>query len=459
MAFNSFGFFGFLAVVLAGYYPLNRYAPVRWRNLWLLGASYVFYGAWDWRFLGLIAGSTLLDYLIARRVRGSKPLLMLSVVANLGVLGLFKYFDFFAARFADLTGLGGPVTLGLVLPVGISFYTFQTLAYTIDCYRGDIEPERDLAKVALYVAFFPQLVAGPIERAGRLLPQFAARQRITPAAVQAGLWLIVWGLFKKVAVADRMGLIADRVFADPDAFPLIERVGAAVAFMVQIYADFSGYTDIARGVAGLMGFALMLNFRLPYLARTPSDFWRRWHVSLSTWLRDYLYIPLGGNRHGTARTQVNLMVVMLLGGLWHGAGLNFVAWGLWHGLLLVAYRPVEPWLWRRGRLGAAAQWAVMSVLVLIGWTLWRAGGFADTWAFYTAPADEARVVGDYGAPLEVLFYAWPLLLVLLAQWRTGDLLCPLRLPIVLRAGAVVLLAWWMSVFGVRETSEFIYFQF
>ncbi len=266
----------------------------------------------------------------------------LSIAANLSILGFFKYFDFFADSFARLLSTFGMEadwpTLNIVLPVGISFYTFQTLSYTIDVYRRKLDPTKSFLDFALFVAFFPQLVAGPIVRASHLLPQILRPRRITSPEIDAGLFLILWGYFKKVVIADNVGLIANQVFGDYGQYQGIDIVIGTLAFAVQIYCDFSGYTDIARGLCKLMGFDLMLNFRLPYLADSPSDFWQRWHISLSSWLRDYLYIPLGGNRHGELATYRNLMITMLLGGLWHGAAWTFVIWGAYHGVLLCVYR-------------------------------------------------------------------------------------------------------------------------
>ena len=295
----------------------------------LLVASYAFYGAWDWRFLGLIVLSTVVDYVVGMSLaatgdpRRRQFLVTASIVANLGILGLFKYAGFFAK---SLVGLGASLgveipafALDVVLPVGISFYTFQTLSYTIDIYRGTLKPTRRFLDFALFVAFFPQLVAGPIERASRLLPQVLQPRHVTWEKFGSGSWLILWGLFKKVVIADNLAFLVNAVYAT-DASPTgWQVVAGTVAFAWQIYCDFSGYSDIARGLARLMGFELMVNFNLPYAARSPADFWRRWHISLSTWLRDYLYIPLGGNQGGALRTYRNLGLTMLLGGLWHGA--------------------------------------------------------------------------------------------------------------------------------------------
>ncbi len=350
MVFNSITFAVFLLVVLVVYWRV----PGTVRNAVLLMASYVFYGWWDWRFLGLIALSTVVDFVVARRVhtaqseRGRKGWLFASLGVNLGVLGVFKYADFFVASAADaLSALGvdasGP-TLGLVLPVGISFYTFQTISYTFDVYRGRIEPAAGFVDFATYVAYFPQLVAGPIERAQRLLPRIIeSEQRHFPRGrdLDRALSLIASGMFKKIVLADGVAPFVNEIFSDPSAHSGIAVAAGVVGFAIQLYGDFSGYTDIARGVSELFGIDLMVNFRQPYLSRNITEFWRRWHISLSDWLRDYLYIPLGGNRNGTVATIRNLMITMLLGGLWHGASWNFVIWGAMHGLALAVHRVVR----------------------------------------------------------------------------------------------------------------------
>ncbi len=347
MLFNSLEFVVFFAVVLALYSVLNHPR----QNALLLVASYVFYGAWDYRFLLLLIGTTLVDYAVGLAIdRRSDPaarrrILMFSIVANLGVLGVFKYFNFFADSLVEFAGLFGlsvsPVTLNIVLPVGISFYTFQSMAYTIDVYRGHLKPCRSLPDFALYVTFFPQLVAGPIERATHLLPQIYARRVMTAEKIGSGLSLIALGFFKKVVMADNLAPTVNEIFAKQGGYTAEEVLVGAIFFAFQIYGDFSGYTDIARGTSRVLGFELMDNFREPYFARSPSDFWQRWHISLSTWLRDYLYISLGGNRGGRLTTYRNLILTMLLGGLWHGAAWNFVWWGLYHGTLLVGYRWYE----------------------------------------------------------------------------------------------------------------------
>jgi alginate O-acetyltransferase complex protein AlgI len=388
MLFNSWSFPPFVAIVLALYYLMSR----RGQNAMLLVASYFFYACWDWRFLGLLVLSTSADWTLANLIKrdptrqGAKRWVAASVALNLCFLGFFKYFNFFVdSADALLNSLGAPGFgrhLSVVLPVGISFYTFQSISYIVDVYRGDVEPARDPIDYALFVAFFPHLVAGPIMHSRDLLPQMQNPRHTTGEQVRAGLWLMLWGFFKKMVVSDNLASLVDSVYGAPAATGGHVLL-ATYAFAYQIYCDFSGYTDIARGAAKLMGFELMLNFNRPYLAVNPSDFWRRWHISLSTWLRDYLYIPLGGNRGGRLLTYRNLMVTMLLGGLWHGAAWNFVLWGFFHGVLLIGHRLVEEWrLWPfEGRLARLFSRVVMFHLVCYGWLLFRATSFTQIRAF------------------------------------------------------------------------------
>lgn len=344
MLFNSWEFAAFFVIVLALYYALAH----RYQNLLLLGASYTFYAAWDWRFLALLWTSTVVDFVAAQSIartdqkRQRRIWLGISLATNLGILGFFKYFNFFVGSASDalnLIGLEANVAvLQLVLPVGISFYTFQTLAYTIDVYRGQQEPTRDWLSFALYVSYFPQLVAGPIERAKRLLPQIEAPRRVNDEDVSIGVQLLLWGYVKKVVIGDSLARYVDAVYAAPGEMDRMTLWLGMYAFSIQLYCDFSGYSDIARGASRLMGIKLMENFRQPFLAPNITEFWRRWHVSLSTWLRDYLYIPLGGNRVSTVRQHVNLWITFILGGLWHGANWTFVAWGALNAIFLSVHR-------------------------------------------------------------------------------------------------------------------------
>lgn len=343
MLFNTAIFFSFLIIA----WSLYRLLSFRSQNLLLLFASYFFYGWWDWRFLSLLWLSTIVDYFCGRLLpvsKNKKKILAVSIFTNLGILFAFKYYNFFiesASNFLELFGFQSNFPfLEIVLPLGISFYTFQTLAYTIDIYRGKSQPEYNFISFALYVTYFPQLVAGPIERAGKLLPQINQNRVITQSNLAAGFQLMVTGYVKKVFIADGVSPVVDKIFFDPQGFSGITLLTGVYLFALQIYGDFSGYTDIARGTSRLFGIELGRNFRQPYLAPNITEFWRRWHISLSTWLRDYLYISLGGNRVSRFRTQLNLMITMLLGGLWHGASWNFFIWGGLHGTYLIAHKVV-----------------------------------------------------------------------------------------------------------------------
>ncbi len=353
MLFNSFAFVVFFPTVVAAYFAL----PHRHRWILLLAASYYFYGSWRIEYLGLLMLTTLTDYVLALRMgeratgRERRPFLIASVALNLGVLGIFKYANFAASGLATILHLPNSFAhLDLLLPVGISFYTFQAISYTVDVYRGAKEPERHLGIFALYVSFFPQLVAGPIERSAHLLPQFRREHRAQYDRVASGLRRIAWGFFKKLVIADQAGYIVDAVYASPESFPGQTVILATYLFAFQIYCDFSGYCDIAIGAARVLGFDLMDNFRRPFAAASVREFWRRWHISLCAWFRDYLYIPLGGNRVSKLRMYGILMLVFTLSGLWHGAGLNFILWGALHGFYLVmsiVTSPARDAAWRR----------------------------------------------------------------------------------------------------------------
>lgn len=352
MLFNSLQYALFLPLVVAAYFRLRH----REQNLLLLGASYLFYSFWDWRFLFLIVLSTAVDFVAGGRIhaargrgadRTARRWLVASVATNLGILGAFKYFGFFVENLNALLGaVGLGSTSGLLevaLPVGISFYTFQSLSYTIDVHRGRLEPEGDPVRFALFVAFFPQLVAGPIERATHLLPQIRRPRVVTRQDWEEGIGLILMGLVRKVAVADTAAVFVDRIFAEPAGQTSLQLAAGLVLYAIQVYGDFAGYSNIARGSARLFGFHLMRNFRHPFFAQNPADFWHRWHISLMTWIRDYVFIPLGGSRKGRLRTYVNLVVTLLLSGLWHGAAWTYVLFGLYHGVLLAAHRLFREW--------------------------------------------------------------------------------------------------------------------
>jgi len=472
LLFNSVQFWHFFVVVYLLYLVLNH----RWQNRALLVASYFFYGCWDWRFLSLIWISTCVDYFAGLRICAAqspsrkKVFLTLSVVTNLGLLGFFKYFDFFAENLEALLHTVGlhtsPVMLNVVLPVGISFYTFQTMSYTIDVYRGQLKPTRNFLDFALFVAFFPQLVAGPIERASRLLPRIVHERRLDGAQIARSIYLLGWGLFKKVFVADNLAAIVDGAFGQSGTASGAELLIAVYAFAGQIYCDFSGYSDIARGLAGMMGIDIVVNFDMPYFARNPREFWRRWHISLSTWLRDYLYIPLGGNRRGAVRMHLNLMATMLLGGLWHGASWTFILWGFYHGALLSVHRVLEPYLHRVVRpsthVGRTAV-AVVSMLLMfhatcLGWLIFRAQSVSQMWEIL------ARVVTDF-APATALpslrslaLFAGILIVVQVLQYFKRDYFVLMKLPYAVQSMCYGLL-FYLVVFYGGSTQAFIYFQF
>ncbi len=475
MIFHSLDFVLFFLLVFTAYWRL----PHRAQNWLLLVASYVFYGWVHPWFLGLILFSTTVDYWAARWMEDDparrRIYLGASIAANLGMLGYFKYANFFADSIATLLEAAGlpasRVTLEVTLPVGISFFTFQALSYTVDVYRGQLRARRSFVDVATFVALFPQLVAGPIERASALLPQVEALRRFSADAARTGALLVAWGYFKKLVIADNVGLIADKVFAveAPGFFVLWAGV---LAFGIQIFADFSAYSDIARGVARWFGFELMVNFDNPYFARTPQEFWRRWHISLSTWFRDYVYIPLGGSRRGLPRELANIMMVFLLSGLWHGANWTFVLWGGYHGLLLVGQRLVRQFVPVRVPAWLAPlQMAGMFVLVQVGWLMFREHDIAMLLRGLTlTPAGAPPIDVQAGLSLALLtgLYALPLLVQgIWSEWLRGPRLLdppPARTPVRLAwlAGQGLLaglLFVGILVFRSRASMDFIYFQF
>jgi len=383
MFFNSSEFALFLPIVLVLYTAIFRHE--RLRDGLLLVASYIFYMAWYWQYAGLIAFSTCVDFfvgkLMAREERQNirRLLLIFSLVTNLGLLAVFKYFNFFADTSRQiLTSFGIDIPLfhyELLLPVGISFYTFQSLSYTIDLYRKRINEEKNFVKFATFVAFFPQLVAGPIVRAADFLPQINRTPVITQEQFSLGLSLVFIGLFKKIVIADLLAQMAvDSIFANPGAYSSWDLLMALYGYTFQIYCDFSGYSDIAIGVAAMFGFVLPQNFNRPYLAQNIREFWTRWHISLSTWLRDYLYISLGGNKGTRYRVAFNLMVTMVLGGLWHGAAMNFVIWGGFHGLLLVLSRNVSKHSADTSMVSKIYKVLFTFHLVVFSWLLFRVTG-------------------------------------------------------------------------------------
>jgi len=478
MIFNSLVFFVFVTLVLLLYYRLK----LRAQNVMLVIASYVFYGWWDWRFLGLLLFSTFFDYWCAIKLEGEtnpgkkKRFLAFSMIVNLSIIGFFKYFNFFAESFEQLLAVFGMKmdmpTLHVLLPVGISFYTFLSMSYTIDVYRGHLKATRNPLEFMLYVSYFPHLVAGPIVRASDLLPQCQRERVIRREQVLDGIWLCLLGYFKKIVIADRLAELVDWGFnsgqspyGDANAWLFV------YAFALQIYGDFSGYTDIARGLAKIMGFELVINFKAPYLVKNPPAFWQNWHISLSVWLRDYLYIPLGGNRSGTFKTYRNLMITMVLGGLWHGAGFAFLAWGLFHGLLLVIHRwwksgheksPDESyavnthWNWK-----GALQVLLFFHITCLGWLLFRAGSLSPDKSQWVLIASYLNSLWKF--PYSISSFAWPVFLLgavtLFLQWKHEAMNSFSTWSPVRQAWAVAVVLIIIASLGVFDGASFIYFQF
>ena len=462
MIFTSIDFLLFLAIAFAFCWIVRSKRAV---NAFLLVASYVFYGYVHPWFCILLAASTVVDFLcglgMAARPGRKKQFLVISMISNLGILGAFKYFNFFAENvyaISEVLGLSlHPVTFQVFLPAGISFYTFQTMSYTIDVYRGHMEARRNFLDFAVFVAMFPQLVAGPIERAIEFLPQIERRRRWDTDLFLSAWPLIVWGYFKKLVVADNVAVYVDKIFMLKEpAWPLL--VVGALGFAVQIYADFSAYTDIARGVARLLGFQLMVNFNAPYLAVSPSDFWRRWHISFSSWIRDYLYIPLGGSRGALTRYALTLLIAMGLSGLWHGAQWHFVMWGLYHGVLIFVYHLLGLFgRWRpTGLWRTALAWFSMFTLTVVGWLIFRASSmswlisaighaFAGgvTQEEWLVAATIACFVAAYAMPMIALHFSERLLPK--QPWVCG----------VLYGGALTAIA----ILARDARQDFIYFRF
>jgi len=470
MVFNSLVFLVFFLVV----YGLYRALPHKGQNVLLLVSSYFFYGWWDWRFLSLIFISTLVDYWAGLAIHGAgenerkrKLALWASLATNLGFLGFFKYFNFFADNLAVLLQTIGVEAaarhLDIILPVGISFYTFQTMSYTLDIYRRQLKPTRSFLDFAAFVSFFPQLVAGPIERASRLLPQIERPRRITAQGMETGLWLVAWGLFKKCVIADNLAVLVDGVFSGQGAGGAATLL-ALYAFAFQIYCDFSGYSNIARGLARMMGIELMVNFNNPYFALNPKEFWSRWHISLSSWLRDYLYIPLGGSRKGARRTYINLALTMVLGGLWHGAAWTFVVWGVLHGLMLVVYHAWSARFFPKGTADSG-KWVwtrriVLFHLVCLGWLFFRANSLEQAGGMLVNLfAGWQWDAGAMNMAAALVLLCLPLWLVQMLQVRTGDLEAPLGLSLVPRTALVAAMAWMFVALGNTGGGAFIYFQF
>ena len=480
MLFNSFTFVIFFLIV----YLLYRNLKLTGQNILLLVASYIFYMSWDWRFISLIIISTVVDYFCGISIHKHKNktrkklFLTASVTTNLGILGFFKYFNFFTDNFAALTSVlfgwsPDELTLNIVLPVGISFYTFQTMSYTIDIYRKNLEPEKNFLRFALFVSFFPQLVAGPIELAKNLLPQIQNTRNITSELLSKGAWMILWGFFLKIFLADNMGIISDRVFSNTEVITGGVALLGIYAFAFQIFGDFAGYSSIAIGVAALMGFKLRTNFLFPYLVTNPQDFWRHWHISLSSWLRDYLYISLGGNRLGEAMLYRNLFLTMLLGGIWHGAAWTFIIWGLYQGIILIIHRLFSGYIaeqmsnlgftWGNSgkRMVQIVKIIFMFQVTCLGWLIFRAQSvdqilvFLQSIFFNFSAYDP--IISYY--ILQIMFFAVPLLLIQLFEikFKSGNSLK--GFPTYSRYAIYLGLFYLIIIFGQFGSREFIYFQF
>jgi len=525
MVFNSVAFALFFVVFLTLYYFLQQ--RILARNILIIAASYFFYGWWDVRFLTLVALSTSTDYcaalgasgqdvtwtdrvksaallvfvalvsvVLARRdywilglslgaaglflasaaapIKLSEPQrrkawLLFSLIVNFGLLFLFKYFNFFVDQALALfraLGLGEHhIALRIVLPVGLSFFTFQATGRTIDSYFGRFKPARNIVNYAAFHAYFPQLVAGPIERAAHLMPQFETLRPITAKGFTDGLLLFLWGLFKKIVIADNAAVLTEPVFGPTAAhFSSGQALIAVIAFTFQIYGDFAGYSNMARGLASMMGFDLMRNFDIPYVARTPQEFWRRWHISLSQWLRDFIFIPLGGSRDGEAHTYKNILITMVLGGIWHGASWTFAFWGFYHGAIQVVFRflgindyveKAPPWT-ARAILGSAVFWAVTMALVMIGWVVFRAATFGQAAHVLQAIALWSGPAPDLWPLIQIV---WPLVLYEAIETAVRKKDAFLSLPPFLRYNFGLCVVLTIFALGASGGQQFIYFDF
>lgn len=475
MLFNSIHFLVFFPIVVLLYFSL----PQKYRWGFLLAASYYFYMQWNWIYIFLIMSITLIDYFCAiwleKATKYRKHILAFVLLTNLGLLFTFKYLGFAASSMQSLVNiLGLPhifPTINILLPVGISFFTLQAMAYFFDVYKGTRKAERHLGIFALFIAFFPQIMAGPIERSTNLLPQFFEKHKMNYNDVTAGLRIATWGFFKKIVVADRAALIVDYVYASPQGFSGWALIIATIAFAFQIYGDFSGYTDIAIGVGRIMGFRLMKNFNRPYAAKSVADFWRRWHISLSTWFKDYMYIPMGGSRVNMAKWARNVLVVFIVSGIWHGAEWTFVIWGALLGVWQLLERfslPIREWFWKHwrgngGRIRAFLAWLVTFGFISFTWIFFRANNRWDAMHIVRnlrIDLDWARLVST----IEML--GWESLAILTASiiaMEIGQMLLD-RKPIKewktgARWTAYAVLVLWILVFAEHGSQEFIYFQF
>lgn len=478
MLFNSFEFLIFFVIVYALYLVL----PHRWQNRFLLLASYVFYGWWDYRFVSLLLISTVVDYCCGLKIHSSynsktrKLLLYVSILCNLGILGVFKYFGFFSSSVVRILASAGlsvnSPAISILLPVGISFYTFQTMSYTIDIYRKNMVPTRSFGDFALFVSFFPQLMAGPIERARRLLPQISSKRMLKKEQIREGLFLVWWGLFKKVIIADSVALIVNHVFAHYETMSGLDVLLAVIAFGIQLYCDFSGYSDMARGLGKMMGFELMANFNIPHLASNPEDFWRRWHISLSSWMRDYVFYPMSVRSRNSTGMILSIMATMTIMGFWHGACWTFIIWGFYYGLVQAVYLQIKPFIKRlnqhrspgRTLLMKTVGIVCMNIILHMSLLFFRAESLSHSWGLMKQVFGGLPATAYTGlSAMILLFYALPLILMQFAQYRHSDLLILLRKKTTVRFIIITALLFYAvtAYFFRAETNveEFIYFQF
>ena len=480
MLFNSLDFAVFLPIVFALYWFVTNH-NLKLQNALIVVASYVFYGWWDWRFLSLIIFSTLVDYSIGRRLKNEekqstrKILLWTSIIVNLGFLGVFKYYNFFLDNFIAAFSFFGqdiqPNSLNIILPVGISFYTFQTLSYTIDVYKKKLEPTEDLVAFSAFVCFFPQLVAGPIERATNLLPQFYKKRTFEYDKAVDGMRQILWGLFKKVVIADNCAEYANLIFNNYQDYNGSTLLLGAIFFTFQIYGDFSGYSDIAIGTSRLFGFNLMQNFATPYFSRDIAEFWRRWHISLSTWFRDYLYIPLGGSRGGTWMKVRNTFIIFLVSGFWHGANWTFIVWG---GLNALYFLPLLLLKRNRANLGVVAEGRMLPnlrelwqmgttfLLTVLAWVFFRAESIIIALSFLKGIISQGLLqIPNFGGRTQAAITALFVIGLLVVEWMNrGKDHSLMMLP---KSKTVRYILYYVIVFEIIFNSgskqEFIYFQF
>ena len=458
MLFHTLPFVLFFLIVFPIYLVLKE---TRFRLLWLLTASYFFYACFNPLYLILIAYSTLLDYTVVVRMEKSshrKLWLCISIINNLALLAFFKYGGFITDNLnVLLSSLGVPYAIaapGILLPIGISFYTFQSMSYVIDYYRGNIEREKSLIRYATFVSLFPRLVAGPIERAKNLLAQLQNSPKFSTQDITDGLSLFIVGLFKKVALADYLAIYVDKVYTAPERFQSPALVLATFLFSWQIYFDFSGYTDMARGVARMMGFRLMLNFNNPYLATGLGDFWQRWHISLSSWFKDYVYIPLGGNRKGMFRTYSNMFLAMVISGLWHGAAWTFVIWGAVHALGRFLTRELERTAFYKEKVPKLIKQLFVFVFVTFAWIFFRAESISDAWTI-VARIFTSGLANPY-CPLLALAFIFSVWLYQFVYESQAKWILQAR-PV--RIGIVILMVLYLLIFAASSEQPFIYSQF